>query len=120
MTAADVLRVANQYLHKEELKVLVVGNAGGFEKQLAALGPVTPIDITIPSPEAKAAGAQDSPALSAAMPGSMAENTASASGGNPRARLRCQAGRGDGRSGQGEFGEDSAPAPDDELRRTRT
>ncbi len=86
VTAADVLRVANQYLHKEELKVLVVGNAGGFEKQLAALGPVTPIDITIPSPEAKAGGPQDSPALSAAMPGSMAENTASASGGNPEGK----------------------------------
>ena len=82
VTAADVLRVANQYLHKEELKVLVVGNAGGFEKQLAALGPVTPIDITIPSPEAKAGGAQDSTVRTAAMPGSMAENAAAASGGN--------------------------------------
>ena len=82
VTAADVLRVANQYLHREELKVLVVGNAGGFEKQLAALGPVTPIDITIPSPEAKAGGAQDSAVQPAAMPGSMAENAAGASGGN--------------------------------------
>ena len=54
VTAADVLRVANKYVHKEELKVLVVGNTSEFEKQLAALGPVTPIDITIPAPEAKA------------------------------------------------------------------
>ena len=58
VTAADVLRVANKYVHKEELKVLVVGNASEFEKQLAALGPVTPIDITIPAPEAKAEAAQ--------------------------------------------------------------
>jgi zinc protease len=50
VTAEDVLRVANKYLHKEDLKVLVVGNASEFEKQLAALGPVTPIDITIPPP----------------------------------------------------------------------
>lgn len=55
VTAADVLRVANQYVHKEDLKVLVIGDAGAFEKQLAALGPVTPVDITIPAPEAKAA-----------------------------------------------------------------
>jgi zinc protease len=54
VTSADVLRVANQYIHKDELKVLVVGNASEFEKKLAALGPVTPIDITIPSPEANA------------------------------------------------------------------
>jgi zinc protease len=50
VTAADVLRVANKYVHKEEFKVLVVGNVGDFQKQLAALGPVTPIDITIPAP----------------------------------------------------------------------
>jgi zinc protease len=54
VTAADVLRVANKYLHKEELKVLVIGNTSEFEKQLAVLGPVTPINITIPAPEAKA------------------------------------------------------------------
>jgi zinc protease len=53
VTAADVLRVANKYVHKEELKVLIVGNAVEFEKQLASLGPVTPIDITIPTPEAR-------------------------------------------------------------------
>ncbi len=54
VTSADVLRVANKYIHKEDLKVLVVGNASEFEKQLAALGPVTPVDITIPAPPAKA------------------------------------------------------------------
>ncbi len=52
VTSADVHRVAKKYVHKEDLKVLVVGNASGFEKQLAALGPVTPIDITIPAPVA--------------------------------------------------------------------
>ncbi len=54
VTAADVLRVANKYVHKEELKVLVVGNAGEFGKQLSSLGTVTPIDIAIPAPEANA------------------------------------------------------------------
>ncbi len=58
MTSAEVLRVANKYIHKEDLKVLVVGNASEFEKQLAALGPVTPIDITIPAPVAKAESSQ--------------------------------------------------------------
>jgi zinc protease len=52
VTSDDVLRVANKYVHKEDLKVLVVGNASEFEKQLATLGPVTAIDITIPAPEA--------------------------------------------------------------------
>jgi len=56
VTAADVTRVANKYVHKDELKVLVVGNAGEFEKQLASLGPVTPIDITIPPPPEAGAG----------------------------------------------------------------
>jgi zinc protease len=53
VTAADVLRVANKYVHKEELKVLIVGNASEFDKKLAALGKVTPIDITIPAPDTK-------------------------------------------------------------------
>lgn len=53
VTSADVLRVANKYVHKEDFKVLVVGNASEFGKQLVTLGPVTPIDITIPTPETK-------------------------------------------------------------------
>ncbi len=53
VTPADVQRVSNKYLHKEEFKVLVVGNASEFEKQLAELGPITPIDITIPTPDTK-------------------------------------------------------------------
>jgi len=51
VTPADVYRVANQYLHKEELKVLVIGNATEFQKQLGELGPVSPLDIAIPPPE---------------------------------------------------------------------
>jgi zinc protease len=74
VTSADVVRVANQYLHREELKVLVVGNAGEFTKQLASLGAVTPVDITIPSPEAKAEAGHDAPA-----PGAMAMSMAAAS-----------------------------------------
>jgi zinc protease len=53
VTKDDVLRVASKYLHKDELKVLVIGNASDFDKQLAALGTVTPVDITIPGPVAK-------------------------------------------------------------------
>jgi zinc protease len=73
VTSTDVLRVANRYLHKEELKVLVVGNAGEFKTQLAELGPVTPIDITIPSPEANAETTPDSaPAAALVIPAAMA------------------------------------------------
>ncbi len=55
VTAADVLRVANKYVHKEDFKVLVIGNAADFEKQLATLGPVTPIDVSIPAPATESA-----------------------------------------------------------------
>jgi zinc protease len=48
VTTADVERVAKKYLHKDQMKVLVVGNQAEFDKPLSALGPVTPIDITIP------------------------------------------------------------------------
>ena len=50
VTAADVAQAASKYLHKEKLAVLVVGNAGEFDKPLSSLGPVTNIDITIPPP----------------------------------------------------------------------
>jgi zinc protease len=74
VTAADVQRVANQYLHKDEMKILVVGNSSEFAKQLAELGPVTPVDITIPSPEAKADADRN-----AVLPGAMAMSMAAAS-----------------------------------------
>jgi len=47
---SDVQRVAVKYLHKDQLKVLVVGNTAEFDKPLSDLGPVTNIDITIPPP----------------------------------------------------------------------
>ena len=61
VTAADVARVARTYMHPDKLAVLVVGNEKEFEKPLSTLGPVIPIDITIPEPGAKA-GAAAAPA----------------------------------------------------------
>lgn len=50
VTTADVARVAEKYLHKDELAVLVTGNAPQFDKPLSSLGPVTDINISIPPP----------------------------------------------------------------------
>jgi len=50
VTAADVARIIPQYLHKDQLAVLVVGNTAEFDKPLSSLGPVADIDITIPRP----------------------------------------------------------------------
>ncbi len=57
VTTADVDRVAKKYLHKDQMKVLVVGNQGDFDKPLSSLGPVIPIDITIPGAPSQAASA---------------------------------------------------------------
>lgn len=51
--AGDVARVAAQYLHKDKLAVLVVGNKSEFDKPVSSLGPVTNVDITIPPPPAE-------------------------------------------------------------------
>lgn len=48
VTAADVARVAEKYVHKDRLAVLVVGKAADFEKPLSSFGPVTDVDISIP------------------------------------------------------------------------
>jgi zinc protease len=52
VTAADVKHVAEKYIHRDQLAVLVVGNTKDFDKPLSSLGPVKEIDITIPPPPA--------------------------------------------------------------------
>lgn len=54
VTKADLERVASKYLHRDQFAVLVVGNSSEFDKPLTSLGPVVPIDITIPSPPGEA------------------------------------------------------------------
>ena len=48
VTQEDVSRVAQKYIHKDRLAVLVVGKAADFDKPLSTYGPVTTIDVTIP------------------------------------------------------------------------
>jgi zinc protease len=50
VTAADVNRVAAKYVHRDQLAVLVIGNAKEFDKPLSSLGAVKEVDITIPPP----------------------------------------------------------------------
>ena len=50
VTKEDVARVAAKYIHREQLAVLVVGNANEFDKPLSSLGTVTKLDIAIPPP----------------------------------------------------------------------
>jgi hypothetical protein len=68
VTKADVLRVAKEYLHPEQFKLVVAGKASDFDEPLDALNrPVTKLDITIPEPAAE---------LSAAGPESLARGKA--------------------------------------------
>ncbi len=48
VTEADVERVAEKYVHKDQLAVLVVGKAADFDRPLSSFGAVTALDITIP------------------------------------------------------------------------
>jgi zinc protease len=50
VTAADVSRIADKYIHPSKLAILVVGNAAQFGTPLSTLGPVKTLDITIPMP----------------------------------------------------------------------
>lgn len=58
VTRQDVLRVAQKYLHPDEMVLVAVGKPADFDQPLAALGkPVTPLDITIPQPKQERAKA---------------------------------------------------------------
>ncbi len=53
VTRADVLRVAKERLDPASFAIVAVGNPQGFGRPLDSLGgPVNPIDLTIPGPEA--------------------------------------------------------------------
>src|SRR5690606_10699450 len=56
-TAADVQRVARQYLHPDQAKVLVLGNSEDFGEPVSALGDVEVLDVTIPTAPPGEAGA---------------------------------------------------------------
>ena len=61
VTAADVLRVAKEYLRPADLTILVVGNPDDFVPPLEDLGgPVREIDMTIPEPKVSAASTDTS------------------------------------------------------------
>ena len=51
VTRADVLRVAKEHIHPEELAIVTVGNPKEFGKPLTTLGKVTELDLTIPEPK---------------------------------------------------------------------
>src|SRR6185312_10211247 len=58
VTTADVNRVAHKYIDKSKLAVLVVGHPADFDKPLSTFGPVTKLDISIPTAPAAAAAAK--------------------------------------------------------------
>ncbi|MGH9647586.1 MAG: M16 family metallopeptidase, partial [Bryobacteraceae bacterium] len=51
VTRAEVLRVAKEHIHPEELAIVMVGNPKEFGKPLTTLGKVTELDLTIPEPK---------------------------------------------------------------------
>lgn len=50
VTQEDVARVAQKYIHRDRLAVLVVGKSSDFDRPLSSFGPVTNLDISIPPP----------------------------------------------------------------------
>jgi hypothetical protein len=61
VTPEDVAHVAAKYVHKDQLVVLVVGNAAEFDKPLSSLGAVSNVDITIPGAPAADAPSPETP-----------------------------------------------------------
>lgn len=83
ITADDVHRVAQKYLHRNQLAVLVVGQPE-VKDQVAKLGPVTTLDITIPPPNGQpAAGAEaeeEKPGASSGQPAAPATTSSNPEG----------------------------------------
>ena len=88
VTAADVARVAAKYIHPDRFSIVVVGPSEGRDKPLSTLGPVTPIDLTIPPPPSAApAGA----GASAGKPAMAPSGAAGATAGSPQAAADAKA-----------------------------
>jgi len=51
VTRADVLRVAKEHIHPDELAIVTIGNPKEFGKPLTTLGKVSELDLTIPEPK---------------------------------------------------------------------
>ncbi len=60
VTLADLAAAAKKYVHPDKLAILVVGNGPEIKPGLDALnlGPVTPVDITIPKPAPEKSAAE--------------------------------------------------------------
>ncbi len=58
VTVEDIYRVANEYLHPDQMDILIVGNRDLIEDQLAQMGPYHEVDITIPRAEAERAAVE--------------------------------------------------------------
>ncbi len=84
VTAADVNRVAQKYLHKNDLAVLVVGNTKEFDKPLSSLGEVHQIDITIPPPPGMKQAESSTPESSNPEGKALAAKVVAAMGGEAR------------------------------------
>ncbi len=50
VTAEDVARVAEKYLHPDQATLLVVGRSADFDRPVSSYGEVTELDISIPPP----------------------------------------------------------------------
>ena len=49
VSRAEVARVAKEYIHPDQLVLMVVGNEGDFDRPVSSFGEVTTLDITIPA-----------------------------------------------------------------------
>ena len=85
VTSNDVDLVARKYVHKNQLAVLVLGNAADFDRQLSTFGKVNKIDISIPeAPAGKPAATSGPP--SDAEGRALAAKVATALGGEAKLR----------------------------------